>query len=260
MEPTPLSAHILHTDLDPVWIRQIANALQSAGYHATLPAPGEVAPLLDELKVGAFGLLEGLLEKNEILILDEQIGGRPALEILVSAGALLSQPIGLSGAPRICLLCADPWGSTAFAVWNQGVHLLVNKNDAQEMARLPQAIQRLRRSADQPGRAYSAKAKRACNAALAVAHRTGAPEVEPDHLALVLLTDRDTASYKALQQSGVDCEAVRREILNRLENRTVEPAPTRSFLDVARETPGVPASTGCMSSPTRKPGNRAAAS
>jgi ATP-dependent Clp protease ATP-binding subunit ClpA len=35
----------------------------------------------------------------------------------------------------------------------------------------------------------------------------------------------------------MDCEAVRREILNRLENRTVEPAPTRSFLDVARETP-----------------------
>jgi hypothetical protein len=106
MEPTPPSAHILHTDLDPVWIRQIANALRSAGYHATLPAPGEVAPLLDELKVGAFGLLEGLLEKNEILILDEQIGGRPALEILISAGALLSQPIGLSGAPRIA--CSAP--------------------------------------------------------------------------------------------------------------------------------------------------------
>ncbi len=232
LTPSP-TALILHTDLSPKFLDQLKTALEAADFAPTLLTSEETTRLLAQWKEGNFSLLETLLKKHPLVLLDERIGGRSAFELLLTIGALL--PGSKDDSLRLGLLCADPWGSTAFAAWNAGVHLLINTNDPSEWDRIGKALQRLRRTTKQMGRGFAAKAKWASNTMLALVVQMGVTEIEPDHLALVLLKDEDQASYKALQTLGVDIAAVRQELLHRLGGPTVTPAPLRDFLEAAGE-------------------------
>jgi RNA polymerase sigma-70 factor (ECF subfamily) len=227
-----IDALILHTDLDDTFVNRLQIGLETADFHPVLLPAAERTLLLEQWKAGQFTRLEGLLRKYPLLILDEYIGGRSTFEILIAIRAFL---LDRTETLRICLLCSDPWGSTAFAAWTEGVHLLINKNDPTEWERLNRALPRLRHSATQVGRGFAATAKWASNKTLAKNVQQGKHEIEPDDLALILLKDEDQASYRSLHSLGVNIEAMRQELLRRLGSPTLTPLPLQDFLEAAQK-------------------------
>ena len=68
--PAPAPAHkaaVIHTDLQPVLLQKITDALRAGGYTAQILTPTHPAPLLPPLK------------EMEVIVLDEWIGGRTGL-------------------------------------------------------------------------------------------------------------------------------------------------------------------------------------
>jgi RNA polymerase sigma factor (sigma-70 family) len=191
----PRSAAILHTDLEPGLLQQVVEALQAAGYRPEVIAPGEPSALI------------GAVRKRQLIVLDEWIGGRSALEFLITLRAEAA-----TSAIPICLLCSAPSGLTATAYSTAGADHLVRKEEPGEIARLAEIAPK------PPGLwgLFTTRARNAVHYAYEEARRLGHRSVEPEHL-LLGLTREDNLGNGILLRLHVSLEALRTEIEQRGE-------------------------------------------
>jgi RNA polymerase sigma factor (sigma-70 family) len=191
----PRTAAILHTDLEPGLLRQVVDALQAAGYRPEVITPGEPSALI------------GAVRKRQLIVLDEWIGGRSALEFLITLRAEAE-----TRAIPVCLLCSAPSGFTATSYSTAGVDHLVRKEEPGEIARLAEV-------APKPPdlwRLFTTRARNAVHYASEEARRLGHRSMEPEHL-LLGLTREDNLGSGILLRLHVSVEALRTEIEQRGE-------------------------------------------
>jgi RNA polymerase sigma factor (sigma-70 family) len=186
----PRSAAVLHTDLEPELLRQVVDALQAAGYRPEVITPGEPSALI------------GAVRKRQLIVLDEWIGGRSALELLLTLRADAE-----TSAIPVCLLCSAPSGFTATAYSTAGADHLVRKEEPGEIARLAEGAPK----APSWWRWFTARARNAVHYANEEARRLGHRSVEPEHL-LLGLTREDNLGSGILLRLHVSLEALRTAI------------------------------------------------
>jgi RNA polymerase sigma factor (sigma-70 family) len=185
-------AAIVHTDLKPALIRKLTEALRAGGCGTRVLTPTDPALLLDSLK------------EYQAIILDEWIGGRPALEFLMH---LRARP-DTWGIP-VGLLCSDPAEFTVSAYFAAGVAPLINKNHPDEFARLAERFER-------PGTGAWTRFREPARQVIFVAQEEAAALGEnlvgPEHL-LLGLTRVPEICAKILTGMGVSLKSIRDEIL-----------------------------------------------
>jgi hypothetical protein len=191
----PRTAAILHTDLEPGLLGQVVAALQAGGYRPEVIAPSELSALI------------GAVKGRQLIVLDEVIGGRSALEFLITLRAETE-----TNAIPICLLCSAPSGFTAAAYSTAGADRLVRKEEPEEIARLAEIAPKA------PGLwgLFTQRARNAVHYAYEEARRLGHRSVEPEHL-LVGLMREDNLGNGILLRLHVSLEALRTAIEQRGE-------------------------------------------
>ncbi len=109
-------AAILHTDLQPTFVRMVTKTLRAGGYTPKVIKPGDLSGMIPALKT------------YQLLVLDEQIGGLSAFAFLhhIKAHSETSQI-------SVCVLCTDPSDFLVAAYFQAGVNRLVNKRDTQSL-------------------------------------------------------------------------------------------------------------------------------
>src|SRR5262249_41056356 len=126
-ETTPIRpAAILHSDLEPALVQSLAQALQAGGYTAQALTPHD----LGDLNQRAIDLIERL-KACQLLVLDEQIGGRSPFEFILNLKAH-----GETRDIPLCLLYSvnpDAFAGTAF--FTSGVDRLLDKTNPEQIAR-----------------------------------------------------------------------------------------------------------------------------
>jgi hypothetical protein len=180
----------LQTDLEPGLLQQVVEVLQAAGYRPQVIAPAKPSALIDAVR------------KSQLIVLDEWIGGRSALEFLIT----LRAEAATSGIP-ICLLCSAPSGLTSTAYSTAGADRLVPKEEPGEIARLAEIAPKT------PNfwRWATTRARNAVWFASEEARRLGHRSVEPEHLLLGLMRE-DNLGNGTLLRLHVCLEALRTEI------------------------------------------------
>jgi RNA polymerase sigma factor (sigma-70 family) len=188
--PTPTAA-LIHTDLEPDLIEQITSALQGGGYDTRVFVPSNPFSLVD------------VLQESRVIILDEWIGGRSALEMVLHLKAHReTQRI------PIHLLCSAPSDFTVSAYFTAGVRRLLDK-------KRPDSIAELEKTVDQPASCnrwfqFTESAKRVLWHAQEEARRLGERElVGPEHVLLGLVHDAESAAAHVLERLGISRESVR---------------------------------------------------
>jgi hypothetical protein len=188
------TAALIHTDLDPDLVKQITSALEAGDYATRLLSPTNPFSLVDSLK------------ECQVAILDEWIGGRSALELVLHLKAHPeTQRI------PICLLCSSPSDFTTSAYFVAGIKRVVEKRDSGSIAELAKPI-------DKPLQVshwlrFTESAKRVIFLSQSEANRLGEKDlVGPEHLLLGLVYDADTAAVHILGRLGIPLESVRAEI------------------------------------------------
>lgn len=113
------TAVIVHTDLEPLVVEKIAEAVRAGGCRPQILVPTTPMLLLEELK------------ERHVVILDEWIGGRSALEFLMHLRARPETRM-----IPVCLLCSDPSEFTVAAYFAAGASRLVNKSNPDDFGKL----------------------------------------------------------------------------------------------------------------------------
>ncbi|HET6386148.1 MAG TPA: sigma-70 family RNA polymerase sigma factor [Armatimonadota bacterium] len=206
-------AFLIHTDLNPGTMSEIQTALRKAGYTPRIITAAEADLLDHDLRRGQLKLLVRWTRSSRLLLLDEHVGSRSAFEILLNMSAI--RELTPSG-PRVCLLATNPGASTAFACWQQGVDLLVNKASRGEMASLAELFRRGPRSPNSRLLRLTARAKYVVVAARGVAAYLQAASLEPEHVALTILGEPGCAAFRLMNENGISRDRVRRAIRNEL--------------------------------------------
>jgi RNA polymerase sigma factor (sigma-70 family) len=189
----PRTAAILHTDLESGLLQQVVDALQTAGYRPEVITPGEPSALIAAVK------------GRQLIVLDEWIGGRSALELLVTLRAEAA-----TSAIPICVLCSAPSGFTATAYATAGADHVVRKEEPGEIARLAEIAPK----APNLWGLFTTRARNAVHFAYEEARHLGHRSVEPEHLLLGLMRE-DNMGSGILLRLHVCPEALRTEIEQR---------------------------------------------
>jgi RNA polymerase sigma factor (sigma-70 family) len=197
--PAPAPAHeaaLIHTELDPVLIQKITEALRTGGYASRVIQPGDPSKLLDAVK------------GFEVLILDDWIGGRSAFEFLMYIRSRLETkyiPVGV--------LSSNPSEFTVSAYFIAGVNRLVNKNDPSQIAQLAEPIESPKPNLWQR---FTERARRVVFYAQEDAARLGENRVGTEHLLLGLIRENDHVAAKILDRLGISLETIRRDVLQQV--------------------------------------------
>jgi RNA polymerase sigma factor (sigma-70 family) len=190
--PTPAAAEkavLVHTDLPPAALHTVIQALQAGGYTAQVLTPGDPSKLLDSLA------------EYQAVVLDERIGGHPALHFVMH---IRSRP-DIRELPVI-VLSSDPTEFTAFACFAARVDRLVDKRSPEELARLAGRLGHPR---------YARDAGRVTMRAAKEAGALGQHFVGTEHLLLALTQERESTGAQVLARLGITVERVREEVLKR---------------------------------------------
>jgi RNA polymerase sigma factor (sigma-70 family) len=188
-EPPVQMAAIVHTDLKPALIRKAVKALKAGGYDARALIPTDPSLLLDSLK------------EYQVILLDEWIGERSALEFLLLARSradLKEIPVGL--------FCADPSDFTVSAYFAAGVNRLVNKNKPDDITALSTPIEK------PPAglwALFTERARRVIFFSQEEAAGLGENFVGTEHLLLGLTRVPDSAGAKVLARLSVSLDSIR---------------------------------------------------
>jgi RNA polymerase sigma factor (sigma-70 family) len=207
-EPSRTAA-LIHNGLDPALIQQVMEALQAGGYAPQIVTPGELPRLLESLS------------EYEYLVLDETIGGRSALELLINMRANPETRL-----IPVCVLCSQLLEFTASAYFCVGADRLVRKEDAHTMAALGEPITR---NTDGWKRLYdrwrhlTERTRRVLFYAREEAARRGEEYVGTEHLLLGLIRESDSAGARVLtERLGVSLERIRNEVEQQATNRPIQ--------------------------------------
>jgi RNA polymerase sigma factor (sigma-70 family) len=114
---------IVHTDLEPAFVRKLSGALRAAGYQPKVIKPDDPARVPE------------LVRGYDYIVLDEWIAGRPALEYFLYLRAdaeMLQVPVSL--------VCTDPSELTAAACLVAGVDRLLNKRNLADLDRFRESM------------------------------------------------------------------------------------------------------------------------
>jgi RNA polymerase sigma factor (sigma-70 family) len=174
-EATPQTAParavvIVHTDLEPALVRVLEETFQKEGYSTNVTAAGDLSRLTKSLR------------EHQVIILDEWIGGRPALELLLNIRATPETnetPIGVlygSQLPEIA------WR----AYFIGGANRMADKRSADDLAGLARSMHGVARDIPAWLR-YTGRAREVLDAAQDEATRLGENSIGVDHLLLGLI-------------------------------------------------------------------------
>jgi RNA polymerase sigma factor (sigma-70 family) len=192
------TAALIHTNLEPEVIQRITSALEAGHYNPRGLLPSNPFALVDSLK------------ECRIVVLDEWIGGRSALELVLH---LKAHP-ETQGIP-LYLLCSAPSDFTVSTYFTAGVNRLLDKERPDSIAQLSTPIDR-RGGVSQWFR-FTESAKQVLRHAQTEARRLGERErVGPEHVLLGLVHDADTAAAHVLERLGIARERIRAAIEQQL--------------------------------------------
>lgn len=193
------TAVIVHTDLEADRLQTWITALQPIGYRATAITPSDPPGLEESFK------------QADLIVLDEWIGGRSALELLINLRAdpeTRDRPV--------FLLCSDPSDLTVVAYFNAGVDRLVRKEGPGEIARVAPP----KKPPVPLWQPFTHRARRAVHMAHEEARRLGHDAADTQDL-LYGIVRGDNLGSGVLEHIGVSLEQVQKEI----ERRTTQGSP-----------------------------------
>jgi RNA polymerase sigma factor (sigma-70 family) len=188
--PSPVA--IVQTDLELALLQKAAEALQAGGHTVTVITPADLAPLTDTLK------------PFQVLVLDEWIKGRSALELVMHLKASLET----RGIPT-CMLCAAPSDFTVSAYFTAGVGRLVDKTKPADFAKLSAPFEKPTSSM---WARFTERARRVVFFAQEEAARLGENYVGTEHLLLGLVRETDNVAVRILDRMGISVEQVRSDV------------------------------------------------
>lgn len=190
-EPPKLAA-VAHSDLSAELLEKIVQILESSGFTPTVLTPAHFGVLT------AASLTE-TLTPFQLIVLDEQIVGRPALEFVLNLKG------GAAKNARLVVLGTglDPFSSAAY--FTAGVDKVVAKDDLQSLLGL----------AFGPSggwQRFTEAARKTVFYAQEEARALGSNFVAPEHLLLGLLR-AENAATRALERMDIETERMRTRIL-----------------------------------------------
>ncbi|HET6386998.1 MAG TPA: sigma-70 family RNA polymerase sigma factor [Armatimonadota bacterium] len=222
-------ALIVQTELKPEILTALKAAVAEAGFEPELTETGEISRLAAWSDDG-YSVLERWWTEYEMLIFDERIAERPAMELLVNARAGLEGDVMRRRTPAVCLLLSAPPPAAVFASWNLGVDLLVNKENPVEIGRFADYARRLalRRGLAGPQAIwtrFSDQGKAAVIEAQAIAARLGCRAVAPEHSLAALTGMPDAKAAIILRKGGADPAEIRANLDRELVTAAQDPIP-----------------------------------
>jgi RNA polymerase sigma factor (sigma-70 family) len=192
--PSPTAA-LIHDRLPPAVVQQVIEALRAGGCDTRVLTPTDLALLLDSLT------------EYQVILLDEWIGGRSALELLLH---LRARP-ETRGIP-VGLLCSDPTDFTVSAYFAAGVAPLINKNDPNDFVKLSDRFKR-------PGAGAWARFTEPARQVIFLAQEEAAALAQSlvgtEHLLLGLVRAPDVCAG-VLTGMGVSLNSIRDEVLRQV--------------------------------------------
>ncbi|MCA1595692.1 MAG: hypothetical protein LC772_04620, partial [Chloroflexi bacterium] len=192
-------AAIIHTELEPDVLEKVTTGLLEAGYEPRVVSPARPGGPPD-------------LAAYQFLVVDERVGNRSGLEILVH----ILTDIDTQEVPA-CLLCSDPWDSTVYTCVSLGAALVLNKKSRKSMDGLP-GLFRWVASCAKGGRKkvmwppFTERAKALVIAAQDLAAGAGDNHVKPEHLLAAILCEPDCVACKVIEEFGAPREGLRQEM------------------------------------------------
>lgn len=218
--PRPRAA-LIHTHLEPTLVRKITALLRSGGYQTRVLSGGDPGTLLPSL------------ERYHLLVLDEWLGGRSALELLMHLRTGLE-----ARETPICQLCQDPSVFTVGAYYSAGVDRLINKAQPEELVRLAEPFEERFASRF---RMFTERARRVIFFAQEEAARCDDTNVGAEHLLLGLIREEDSLAGRILQRLGISIPDLRASIVVQIPRGAGAEGPmqfthgARRVIDLAHE-------------------------
>jgi RNA polymerase sigma factor (sigma-70 family) len=192
---------LVHTDLTPEQLRTIADAVAAGQYQLQIIEPTDMEALVSSLA------------GYQALILDEQLNGHSAFELLIH---VKSEPL-LQHLP-VCVLASNPTAFTTMAYFNAGVDRLVNKDDPEELGKLAAPLEKRAGGSKRWNglERFTDRARRAILYAEEEAVRRRTDQVEPEHLLLGMLREPDCLAGRIMDRLGAEPAQVREAVKARL--------------------------------------------
>jgi RNA polymerase sigma factor (sigma-70 family) len=187
-EPTQIAA-LIHSDLEPGLVQQVTETLRAGRYNTRVIVPDDLSRFIEPLA------------EVQIVLLDEWIRGRSALEFLMHIRA--NPPT--CGLP-VCLLCSAPSTFSITAFFAAGVERVIDKTNPE---RLGQLALPFRKPEWTMWRQFTERARRMVFVAQEEAVRLGESYVGTEHLLLGLIRDPASVGARLLvQRLGIPLDTI----------------------------------------------------
>jgi CheY-like chemotaxis protein len=182
------SAALVHTDLEPGLVQQIADALRTRDYGTEVLTPSDPDRLVEALG------------EYQLILLDEQLGGHSAFEFLMHIRSREETKM-----TPVWLLRSTPSRFSASAYFLAGVNRLVDKRDPDVLTR-----------SSYSWRHFTERARRIVGRAKKEAERLGENSVGTEHLLLGMVRETEeggeSVAARILGRLGVPLDRIRDEI------------------------------------------------
>jgi DNA-binding response OmpR family regulator len=193
-------AYIVQTNLDISLMAKITDVLRTGGFQVRVLTLQQIRGLMEAASVPE----TASLPTASLLLLDETIAGRPALEFVMNWNAEQKT----HNIPVLVLMNEAPSALTAAAYFGAGAASLINKTSEDDLALLVRPHERRKRVFSWVH--FTEKARRVIYEAQIEARRLKHNDVKPEHLLLGLTSVPDSVGARILTEKlGLSLKTLR---------------------------------------------------